>query len=42
MTLKTAAIILAHAIVGWALCGATMGLGLAFTSLPTALVGHLV
>ncbi len=42
MTLKTAVIILAHAIVGWALCGATMGLELAITSLSTALVVHLI
>ena len=42
MTFKTNAIILAHAMVGWALCGATMGLGLAFTNLSTALVVHLV
>ncbi len=42
MTAKTAAIIFVHAFVGWALCGATMGLGLAFTSLSTALVVHLV
>ena len=42
MTPKTAAIIFAHAIVGWALCGATIGLGLAFTTLSTVLVVHLV
>ncbi len=42
MTPKTAAIIFAHAVVGWALCGATMGFGLAFTSLSTALAVHLV
>ena len=42
MTPKAIAIFLAHAVVGWALCGAMMGLGMAFTSLSTALVVHLV
>jgi hypothetical protein len=35
-------IILAHAFVGWLLCAATMGLGMALTSLPTALVIHAI
>jgi hypothetical protein len=30
----------AHGIVGWALCGATMGIGMAVTSLRNALVIH--
>lgn len=42
MTPKAKAIILAHAVVGWALCGATMGVGLTVTSLSTALVVNLV
>lgn len=31
-----------HAIVGWGLCGATMGIGLAKTSLARALLIHAV
>ena len=42
MTLKATSIFLAHAAVGWALCGATMGVGMAVTSLSTALIVHLV
>ena len=42
MTLIATAIITIHGIVGWALCGAVMGLGMAFTSLSTALIVHLV
>lgn len=34
------AILLGHALVGWALCAATMGIGMAVTSLSTALVIH--
>lgn len=36
------AVTVAHAIVGWALCGATMGIGLAKTTLKRALVIHAV
>lgn len=42
MAVDQVAITLAHAIVGWALCGATMGIGLAKTSLERALVIHAV
>lgn len=42
MAVDQVAITLAHAIVGWALCGATMGIGLAKTSLKRALVIHAV
>ncbi len=35
-------IILSHALIGWGLCGAVMGLGLAFTSVETALIIHLL
>lgn len=35
-------IALAHALVGWGLCGATMGIGLAKTTLERALVIHAV
>jgi hypothetical protein len=32
--------ILVHALVGWALCAATMGIGMAVTSLDTTLILH--
>jgi hypothetical protein len=35
-------IILAHAFIGWALCGATMGIGMATLGLDTALIVHAV
>jgi hypothetical protein len=35
-------IILIHALVGWALCAATMGIGMAVTSLETTLVIHAI
>jgi hypothetical protein len=34
--------ILAHAFVGWALCGATMGIGLATTTQENALIIHAI
>jgi len=36
------ATILAHAFVGWALCGATMGIGMAVASLQNAVVVHAI
>jgi hypothetical protein len=42
MTLGQVAIAVAHALVGWGLCGATMGIGLAKTSVDRALVIHAV
>jgi hypothetical protein len=42
MRLKTAATLLAHAGVGWALCGLTMGIGLVVTSLGAALIVHAI
>ena len=42
MSLSQLAVALAHALAGWALCGATMGIGLAKTSLNRALVIHAV
>lgn len=42
MPMDQVAITLVHAVVGWALCGATMGIGLARTSLKRALVIHAV
>jgi len=35
-------IILAHAFVGWMLCAATMGLGMAMTSSNNALIIHAI
>jgi hypothetical protein len=34
--------ILAHAFIGWALCAATMGIGMAATSLQNALIIHAI
>ncbi|MCJ7433744.1 MAG: hypothetical protein MUO77_09685 [Anaerolineales bacterium] len=42
MTLKKIIIILAHAMIGWALCGATMGIGMSATSLNNALIIHAI
>ena len=42
MTFKKIAILLAHAFVGWVLCGATMGIGMAVTTLSNALVIHAI
>jgi len=35
-------VIIAHAFVGWALCAATMGIGMAMTSLENALIIHAI
>jgi len=35
-------IVLAHAFVGWLLCAATMGIGMAVTTLQTTLIIHAV
>jgi hypothetical protein len=40
MNIKRIGIILAHAFIGWALCGATMGIGLATMRLEDALIVH--
>ena len=40
MNIKKIMIILAHALIGWALCGATMGIGLATMPLEDALIVH--
>ncbi len=42
MSIGQISITLAHALVGWGLCGATMGIGLAKTSLRRALIIHAV
>lgn len=35
-------ILAAHAFVGWALCAATMGIGMTITTLQTALIIHAI
>ena len=35
-------VILIHAFIGWALCGATMGIGMATTSMRNTLIVHAV
>lgn len=40
--MKSIAIILAHAFVGWALCAATIGVGFALTTEFNALVLHAI
>ena len=42
MTVKELVIILAFAVVGWALCGATMGIGMVVTSERNALIIHAI
>ena len=42
MKVKQIAIILGHAFVGWALCAATMGIGMSVTSLQNALIAHAI
>jgi len=41
-TVKKVAVILVHALVGWALCAATIGICLQLTSLINALIIHAV
>jgi hypothetical protein len=42
LTLTQALILIGHGLVGWALCAAVIGIGLAVTSLPIALTVHAV
>ena len=42
MNVSKIAIILLHAFVGWALCAATIGIGMAVTTLNTALLVHAI
>jgi len=42
MRIRKISIILAHALVGWALCAATMGIGMATTSINDALIIHAI
>ncbi|MFC1942807.1 hypothetical protein ACFLWU_06300 [Chloroflexota bacterium] len=41
-SLKKVVIILAHALVGWALCAAVMGIGMGITSIQTTLIAHAI
>lgn len=42
MSIREVIIILAHAFIGWALCAATMGIGMATLSMQNALIVHAV
>lgn len=42
MNIKKILIILVHAFIGWALCAATMGIGMATLSLDTTLIVHAI
>ena len=42
MDIKKIIIILAHAFVGWALCAATMGIGMATTTIENTLIIHAI
>jgi hypothetical protein len=42
MNFQKSAVVLVHALVGWALCAATMGIGMAVTSLETTLIVHAI
>jgi hypothetical protein len=42
MTIRKILTILVHGLAGWALCAATMGIGMAVTSLENALTIHAI
>jgi hypothetical protein len=42
MAIKKILILLAHAFAGWVLCAATMGIGMAVTTLDTTLIVHAI
>ena len=42
MNFQKVIVILAHAFVGWAFCTATMGIGMATTSIENALIIHAI
>jgi hypothetical protein len=42
MTSRNAVVLFIHGLVGWALCAATMGIGMATTTPQTALIIHAV
>jgi len=41
-TVKKVVVILAHALVGWALCGSIIGIGRSLTTMETTLVVHAI
>lgn len=42
MNTRKIIIILIHAVIGWALCAATMGIGMSVTSLQNTLIIHMI
>jgi len=42
LNIRKLIVILVHSLVGWALCGATMGIGMAVTYLENALIIHAI
>jgi hypothetical protein len=42
MQIKKAVIVLAHGLVGWALCGAIIWIGMAFMSMENTLIAHAI
>jgi hypothetical protein len=42
MTIRKTVALLMHAFVGWALCAATMGIGMTLTSLETTRIVHAI
>jgi len=42
MNIKKAIILLVHAFIGWALCAAVMGIGMAVTTIETTLIIHAI
>jgi len=42
LSIRKLIIILVHALIGWALCGATMGIGMMVTSVENALIIHAI
>ncbi|MEJ2750617.1 MAG: hypothetical protein P8183_22335 [Anaerolineae bacterium] len=42
MNIQKITIVLLHAFIGWALCAATMGIGMATMTLQNALIVHAV
>jgi hypothetical protein len=42
MNVRKIIVVLSHAFLGWMLCAATMGIGMAVTSLDNALIVHAI
>ena len=42
MDIRRVATIMVHAFIGWALCAATMGIGMAMAPLQNALIAHAI